>query len=445
MSDLLSIGASGVRAYQTALTTTSENIANAGNASYVRRSATIREVQASNGFNSSLNGMGAVVDGIARNGSPYLDASVRSASSDAKKTEASTVWLERIEGAMTGGALSTNLTGFFAASTALQAEPTSSALRAGMLGSAATLADSFKVTAKALDDGMAELDTKAQQTVGELNRLSQALLKVNQGIVKSQPGSSAAAGLADQRDDLLQQMSALTEVNVQIDDFGRATVRAGASNGPVLVDPKEASEMSYARTGGNAVLNVLKPSGVALQANPEGGALAGMVEGAQRIAATRDQLGAIATDLTTSVNDLQKQGQDLSGAQGQPFFANTSDPADFKVALTDGSQIAAAKAGGGVRDSSNLAALAALRTGNQFESKVQALTTDNAATLKQRRLVGDAQTAIYDGAVTARSEASGVNLDSEAVDLVRFQQAYQASSRVIQVARETFQSILEIR
>ena len=41
MSDLLSIGASGVRAYQTALTTTSENIANAGNASYVRRSATI--------------------------------------------------------------------------------------------------------------------------------------------------------------------------------------------------------------------------------------------------------------------------------------------------------------------------------------------------------------------------------------------------------------------
>ncbi|MBB3347601.1 flagellar hook-associated protein FlgK [Sphingomonas sp. BK069] len=445
MSDLLSIGASGVRAYQTALTTTSENIANAGNASYVRRSATIREVQTSNGWNSSLNGMGAVVDGIARNSSPYLEASVRSASSDAKKTEASTVWLERIEGAMTGGALSTNLTGFFAASTALQAEPTSSALRAGMLGSAATLADSFKVTAKALDDGMAELDTKAQQTVGELNRLSQALLKVNQGIVKSQPGSAAAAGLADQRDDLLQQMSALTEVNVQVDDFGRATVRAGASNGPVLVDPKEASEMSYARTGGNAVLNVLKPSGVAVQANPEGGALAGMVEGAQRIAATRDQLGAIAADLTTSVNDLQKQGQDLTGAQGKPFFANTSDPADFSVALTDGSQIAAAKTGGGVRDSSNLAALAALRTGNQFESKVQALTTDNAATLKQRRLVGDAQTAIYDGAVTARSEASGVNLDSEAVDLVRFQQAYQASSRVIQVARETFQSILEIR
>lgn len=445
MSDLLSIGASGVRAYQSALTTVSENISNAGNASYVRRSATLREVQASNGFNSSLNGMGVVVDGIARNGSPYLDASVRSASSDASRTQASTVWLERVESAMTGGALSTNMTGFFAASTALQAEPTSTALRAGMLGTASTLADSFRVTAKALDDGMAELDTRAQQSVGELNRLSQALLKVNQGIVKGAPGTSAIAGLEDQRDDILAQMSALTEVNVQIDDFGRATVRAGASNGPVLVDPRDASEMSYTRTGGNVVLNVLKPGGQALQANPEGGALAGMVEGAQRIAAAREQLGAVAKDFTESVNDLQTQGQDLNGAQGKAFFTNTSDPADFKVALSDGAQIAASKAGGGSRDSTNLAALASLRTGNQFEAKIQALTTDNAATLKQRRLVGDAQNAIYEGAVTARSEAAGVNLDSEAVDLVRFQQAYQASSRVIQVARETFQSILEIR
>ena len=60
-------------------------------------------------------------------------------------------------------------------------------------------------------------------------------------------------------------------------------------------------------------------------------------------------------------------------------------------------------------------------------------------------LVGDAQTAIRDGAITTRSELTGVNLDNEAVDLLKFQQAYQASSRVIQVAKETFQSILEIR
>ena len=44
MSDLLSIGASGVRAYQTALSTVSENIANTGTAGYTRRTTTLGEV-----------------------------------------------------------------------------------------------------------------------------------------------------------------------------------------------------------------------------------------------------------------------------------------------------------------------------------------------------------------------------------------------------------------
>ncbi|WP_447406974.1 flagellar basal body rod C-terminal domain-containing protein, partial [Clostridium perfringens] len=71
--------------------------------------------------------------------------------------------------------------------------------------------------------------------------------------------------------------------------------------------------------------------------------------------------------------------------------------------------------------------------------------TDNATALKQKNTIAAAQTSILSGAQTALSSASGVNLDSEAVDLMRFQQAYSASSRIIQVARETMQSILDIR
>jgi flagellar hook-associated protein 1 len=57
--------------------------------------------------------------------------------------------------------------------------------------------------------------------------------------------------------------------------------------------------------------------------------------------------------------------------------------------------------------------------------------------------VADAQNAILEGATAARDAISGVNLDQEAVDLMRFQQAYQASSRIIQVSRDIFQSILD--
>ncbi len=97
------------------------------------------------------------------------------------------------------------------------------------------------------------------------------------------------------------------------------------------------------------------------------------------------------------------------------------------------------------RDNSNLQALSALRSSGGFEAKTTGLISDNAAALSSRQQVAEAQSAIRDGAVAARDAVSGVNLDSEAVDLMRFQQAYQASSRVIQVARETLQSILDIR
>ncbi len=141
MTDMLSIGASGVRAYQTALTTTSENIANAGTAGYSRRVTGTREIAApSDGSNRVLNGLGVTVSGITRSGNDLRNAEVRAAGSDLARSEAGAVWLGRIEGALTGNKLDERLTAFFNAATALAADPSASAPRATMLQAAASLA-----------------------------------------------------------------------------------------------------------------------------------------------------------------------------------------------------------------------------------------------------------------------------------------------------------------
>ena len=49
-----------------------------------------------------------------------------------------------------------------------------------------------------------------------------------------------------------------------------------------------------------------------------------------------------------------------------------------------------------------------------------------------------------DSAEGALSEFSGVSLDDEAAHLLEFQQAYQASARLLQTARELFQSLMEV-
>jgi len=445
MSDMLSIGASGVRAYQSALTTVSENIANAGTAGYTRRTAALKEVVAVSGTSSaSISGLGVTANGVTRAGDDIRAAEVRNAGSDLAKSETGATWMGRIESALTSSKPGDQLTAFFTSANAVAADPTALAPRAAMLEAATSVATAFASTGNALDAANMDLDATADAAVSTLNSLAAGLAKINTGLGRTQPGTAGAAALLDQRDALLEQMSAITDVSVSVDTVGRATVRGGA-NGPLLVKGDSAATLTYVRGGEGAVSFAVHGDGETQPLAPNGGALAGVAEGAQRIAAARDKLDALATSFTSGLNAFQANGRDLNGAAGEPMFATGSGPTDITVTLSDPRGIAAASAGGGVRDNSNLTALAALRKSGGYEGGITDMVSTNAAALAARQNVSDAQSAIRDSAVAARDAGAGVNIDEEAVDLMRFQQAYQASSRVIQIARETLQSILDIR
>ncbi|MGN6821021.1 MAG: flagellar hook-associated protein FlgK [Sphingomonas sp.] len=445
MSDMLSIGASGLKAYQVALNTVSENISNAGTVGYSRRTASTVEVAATSA-NSTMNGMGSAVTGIVRAGDFYAAAQVRTSGSDLARTDTSVTWLDRIESGLDGNQLSTRLSNFFTASTTLAADPTSLGARASMLEAASGVAGAFSSTGAALDQVQQDLDGTAQSSVASLNSAMATLARINDGLSRATAGTSGAAALLDQRDQVLEQMSALTDVTVQLDSIGRATVRGGGSAGPVLVDAGQAATVVYATNSAGAVTyNVV--NGASLQTlAPTGGALAGVVDSMQRIVDAKTQLQSLAKDFADGVNAIQAGGRDLDGNAGQPLFAmGTSGTAQMTMTLDDPRGIAAAAVGGGARDNTNLMSLAQLRTSAGYENRIVDMTTANAATLAQRKAVADAQSTIHDNAVAARDSASGVNLDTEAVDLMRFQQAYAATGRVIQVARETMQTILDIR
>lgn len=449
MSDLLSIGASGVRAYQSALTTTSDNIANAGTAGYARRTATLTEVTASSGRysqSSVASGNGVAVLGINRAADEFRATAVRTSGADLARTETSIVWLTGIESALTGNDLTDRLTSFFNAAKSVAADPAASTPRAALLESSTGVATAFAATARSLDQITADLDSTAESAVTSLETLGAALAKVNKGLGSATPNSSAQAQLLDQRDQILDQLSALSDIGVTLDSTGRASVSLGGATGPNFVTTSgTVGFVTYVRAPSGNVSFAVHLNGTASSLSPNGGALAGIAEGSQRIGAARTELNRIATDFVDGVNAVQAAGRDLDGNPGAPLFTVGATATDISLALASGRGIAAAGVGGGPRDNSNLAALEALRTSGAFEADTAGLIANNAAALDQRKTVSDAQSAIREGAITARDQLTGVNLDSEAVDLLRFQQAYQASSRVIQVARETFQSILDIR
>jgi flagellar hook-associated protein 1 FlgK len=106
---------------------------------------------------------------------------------------------------------------------------------------------------------------------------------------------------------------------------------------------------------------------------------------------------------------------------------------------------------GGVSDNRNALLLAALQTRMTIGSgtaNYQSAYSQLVSTVGNRSREIEVQSQAQDSLVAQTREAqqslSGVNLDEEAANLVRYQQAYQASGRVLQVAAQLFDTILEI-
>jgi flagellar hook-associated protein 1 FlgK len=103
---------------------------------------------------------------------------------------------------------------------------------------------------------------------------------------------------------------------------------------------------------------------------------------------------------------------------------------------------------GGVGDNTNAVALLGLQTSQTIggtatlQEGYGSLVSQIGTASRQTSISSQTQQALYDQAVQARDNVSGVNLDEEAVDLVRYQQAYQAAAQVISTANILFDTFL---
>ncbi len=119
-----------------------------------------------------------------------------------------------------------------------------------------------------------------------------------------------------------------------------------------------------------------------------------------------------------------------------------SDASSLSVLISDPTQIAEASADG--TQNGNLVAAASIRGPGSMEDQWTQMISDQ-GNISQAAVAENTAASNRDSqAQQARGDVSGVNLDREAADLLRLQQAYQASARVIQVARELNDTIMGI-
>ena len=449
MSDLLSIGRSGVIAYRAALSTVGENVSNAETEGYTRRSVTLSEsaVASSNNYQyrSSAVFGGVDVSSVQRVADNYRTAYARFANSEASRADAKETWLDTAENALDDSdvGLGVKMGTVFTSAEALSADVTSDTNRRAFITSLGEATNQFSNTATALKSAADGVSTAAQTTIDKLNSDLKTLAQVNTGLRRASAGSAGQALLEDQRDALLQSISGAVGVDVRLEDDGRANVKLLGDSSATLVDSSKTNAAFLGMVQANDGRFSLVLSGLDGQSNiaPQSGSLSGLTDVANTIASRRESLDAIAANFATTLNNWNQAGVDRNGDPGAALISGTT-AATLSVSVTDVAKIAAASTAGVANG--NALALKDSRNANGPEAKWALLVSTHATSVASAKSEQSATATQKDGALEALDEVTGVDLDVEAAQLLRFQQAYSGSAKIIQIARETLQDIMNL-
>jgi flagellar hook-associated protein 1 FlgK len=438
MSDLLGIGYSGLKAYSRALSTVGDNIANAQTPGYARRRLDMMEsVGGANAvfYRGSTNPGGVDIRGVDRSVDAWLIEDSRISGGDAERSATRLGWLDKVEDALSNetNGIKTGLTKLFTTADQLTADPSNKTLRSQFLQAADDVAAGFRTTAGQLDRMSDGVKGAATSAVDQLNANLNALEQINVGLRKARPGSTNEASLLDERDRLLDQISSQAGVKATFDEKGATTLRAAGSGdllvgggvvNPVTVTAAADGRLSYSVGGAPLAITT--------------GSLAGLSEAANHVADQRASLDTMATQFAAQLNTAHQAGTDANGNPGQPLFTGTSAATLTATPLAP-EQVAAANASG---SNGNMLALGAMRGAGGPEARWSSHLATQAQTVASARAQDAAATTRADASAAARDAVSEVDLDKEAAELIRFQQAYSAAARTIQVARETMQTLL---
>lgn len=437
MSDMLAIGRSALLAYRGALTVVGDNVANVHTPGFVRRSADLRELSPVQGqpFGSGMGVRGA---GVLRQWNQFIADSARSDSAAAAREQLRHSGAKQIEAALNDGETGVGqaMTGFFNAGRMLAADPASVVSQNQFRASLTGVTSALRQTAQALDEVATQNREQIDTALASANGRLAELAHVNARISLASRDSSEYAGLADSRDRILGALAQSLGAKATLDDVGRAKLTIDGVSQP-LVNGAVAGKLVSTPSGALAVTSERGTEPF----EEIGGEVGGLQATVDQARERRGDLDALAADFATAVNDWARGGRTSSGATGQALLAGSS-AADITIlpALADDLPLADAS---GVANG-NLVALGNVRQNTRLERRWDEIVSGHAQFTANAQLVADASQLLADGSASRLDAATSVDLDAEAADLLRFQQAYQAAARVIKAADDAVAAVLQL-
>ena len=350
MSDMLGISSGAIGAYQRALSTVSNNIANVNTEGYSRQDVVLAD-SAPKKMASMYMGTGVMLQTIKRQFDAFAESNLRSSTSDLSSQKPMVDYAKRVMDIMGDKSigLSSAFDDFFAAAGALSADPASTVLRTSFLRSADGVAARFGELSKQLDLVSTETRQGIQSVADKVNTLTSQLALINQGLTKSPNLEGQPAELLDRRDLTLRQLSELTRIKTTYTSNGLVNVSLGTTmTDGLVVSGIKARPIGIDSQVKDKVELVIDPYGkTETLANASGGLLGGYQSFiAQVLEPTQKSLDSLAKTFANESNTIQQNGIDGYGQMGQDLFgfdpSSTNPAAAIRMSINDGMRISTA-------------------------------------------------------------------------------------------------------
>jgi flagellar hook-associated protein 1 len=359
--------------------------------------------------------------------------------------------LESIFNEPSGPSIGDSINNYWNALNDVSNNPDSGASRANLINVTDSLTADFKNLNTNLDTMSSEIDQTLTTNVQSINNISSQINNVNMEIFKAQTLGLTPNDLMDQRNTLLNQLSQYT--NFQTTTMPSGMVKVEIS-GHTLVGENYVVKMNAVTDAANKnhIKAVFADNGA--DAVITGGSMKALTDVRDTyITSYKASVDQMAQSLISGMNSLQSAGYAINGAAptGIDFFSGTGmADIDLNPAIrADATLIAASSTANSTGDGSNALKMADLKDASIMDGGT--LTINEHYSNLISKIGSDSNSASSDSKIysalaanltTQRQSQSGVSLDEEMTDLIKYQHAFEANTKVMKVQDELLQTII---
>jgi flagellar hook-associated protein 1 FlgK len=446
----LETGLRALLAHRRAIDVIGHNIANSATPGYSRQVVELQTTPpygvagAGLDLDAGLVGTGVAVTDIVRVRTAFLDRQYRQAGASFGDAGARRAALEAVEAALgepSDNSLRAALDRFWDAAQGVATNPETLPPRAALWEAATDVVNTCNLTWQRLSDQRLWLDDKLRGRAGELDALIQEAASLSRAIVTVKNGGGSPNDLLDKLDRVIDTMADIAEVRVVARESGAQAVYIG---GAMVADEWGFSTLEVINDPQNGNLAALRWAGSAAPADLGRGELSALIEVRDHeMNQYLDDLDALVQALVQSANAVHQAGFGLDGSTGLDLFDPASVGGHMALNTAVGADLRriAASATGPPGDGENARALAGLRAqpllngstlNDYLGGMIARLGVDTAAAISGE----DGARLLQEQVDTQRQSVSGVSLDEETTNLLRYQQAYAAAARYIAAVDE---------